>query len=160
MMTYENVKLWWIHSNGRQVDAVTVTSSKPVQLVGIGVAKEVTPDFPNPHIQWAEIVKGKTTGGEVVYRGSENAPFKSEDKQVEFIAIDTKVVLGTQPYTIKVKMAGKGLYFGEPKKRIDPLIGPDGTQFTFADPDFKGQDFKNGQCHIGGPLVQLFYKPA
>ena len=57
-------------------------------------------------------------------------------------------------------MAGKGLYYGEPKKRIDPLTGPDGTSFTFEDPRFEGQDYKNGQSHIGGPLVQLFYKNA
>ena len=74
--------------------------------------------------------------------------------------MSTKVVLSNSPHTIKVKMAGKGLYCGEPKKRIDPLIGPDGTNFTFADPKFEGQDFKNGQCHIGGPLLQLYYKPT
>jgi hypothetical protein len=54
---------------------------------------------------------------------------------------NVEVILGYEPVTIKVKAIGNGLYFGEPKKRHDPLIGPDGTEWNFRDPRFEQPDF-------------------
>jgi hypothetical protein len=75
-----------------------------------------------------------------------------------YLPISSEVILSSSPTTIKVKISGRGLYYGEPKQQYQPLKGPDDTKIDFAEAKFEGDAFKNGQGHISGPLVHFYYK--
>ena len=151
-------KQWWISNTGRQVDGVIVMVNRRIQLLGIGLCKEVAPT-PQTNIAFLEVLRGATTQSPSMLRQCVNTAYTGTDPQVQHLPFSKPIPLSPgEKITIKVKQNGKGLFFGDPANRNDPLIGPEDIIFSFDDPNYAQQDFQNGQNKWAGPIVRLYFK--
>lgn len=151
-------KQWWISNTGRQVDAVLVMVNRRIQLLGIGLCKEVAAT-PESKIAFLEVLRGASTQSPSILRQNVDTAYAGPDPQIQNIPFSKPVPLSPgEKIVIKVKQNGKGLYFGDPANRNDPLIGPEDLIFSFDDPTYAQQDFQNGQNKWAGPIVRLYFR--
>lgn len=151
-------KQWWISNTGRQVDSVVVMVNRRIQLLGIGLCKEVSPS-PQTNIAFLEVLRGATTQSPSMLREYVNTAYSGSDSQVQRLPFSKPIPLSPgEKVTIKVKQNGKGLFFGDPANRNDPLIGPEDLIFSFDDPNYMQQDLQSGQNKWAGPIVRLYFK--
>lgn len=110
----------------------------------------------NSSIVFFEIVKGTRTNGQVLFRGYENASFTNEKMQTMKLNITGNVIISREPVTLKLKVVGKGLFFGEACNRVDKKEY-NGVEFSFEDPAaFTEPDVQNGKCSIWGPFISIY----
>lgn len=153
-------KQWWLSATGRQVDAVVVMVNRRIHLLGIGLCKEVVPT-PQSNITYVELLRGASTQSPSVYRDFLNASYSGSDRQVQELRFSKAISISPgEKLTIKVKQNGKGLFFGDPSTRIEPLIGPEDLIIEFDDPNYVQPDFQNGQNKWVGPIVRLYFRLA
>jgi len=153
----EESKQWWVSANGRQVDAMVVWASVPINLCGIGLGKEVVPKA-NSKIEYVDVLRGTTTQAQQILRQYTNTAYSGPDPQVMQLYFSQAIPLrANEKCTIKVKPVGRGMFYGDPSSRIEPLEGPNGSVFYFDDPAYEGGDFQNGQSKWAGPIVKLYF---
>lgn len=153
----EEAKQWWISTSGRQVDALVVWASAPVNLCGIGFGKEVVAKA-TARIDYVDVLRGTSTQAQQILRQYVNTSYSGTDPQVMQLFFSQMIPLrAMEKCTIKVKPTGKGLFYGDPSARIEPLDGPNGLVFYFDDPVYEGGDFQNGQSKWAGPIIRLYF---
>lgn len=153
----EEAKQWWISANGRQVDAMVLWASVPINLCGIGLGKEVVAK-PTSKIEYVDVLRGATTQAQQILRQYVNTPYSGADPQVMQLYFSQAIPLrAMEKCTIKVKPVGRGMFYGDPSSRIEPLEGPNGMVIYFDDPAYEGGDFQNGQSKWAGPIVKLYF---
>ena len=153
----EEAKQWWISNKGTQVDALVVSASVPINLLGIGMGREVV-NSPSAKIDYMDVLMGVSTQAPQRFRTFVNTPYSGQDPQVMTLWFPQSIAMrANEKITIKVKPTGRGLYYGDPSARIEPLTGPGDMLFYFDDPAYEGGDFQNGQSKWAGPIVKLYF---
>ena len=86
-------------------------------------------------------------------------PFPIDDEQTIRLDINPPVRISDVPVTLKLRVSGKGLYFGEASARVQEPTEFDGTLFKFSDPVFFApNELQNGKCSIWGPFISIYYR--
>ena len=134
------------------IDAVCIKPSKTVLLAGLGLTTNCTP---TPlYLNSLEILKGRSTKGEVVYSHGERVTMAAENAQIKVVQLKHEVMLSADvEYTLRAAFEGGNGY-----KSPSSMYGSQhGVVFAATVASFAGGDIDNSSGPSGGIFFELHY---
>ena len=147
-----SVKAWVIDKKKNQIEALCFKCQRPIRLIGL------TLTCPTNHnegvLEYLEIIKGDSLGGQREFRGLEMK--KIRGVVVDLLFENPVIIRKSEFYVITLKIDADFVYKGNPLDKCQAR-GSDGTEFEIFEAKPNGY-FLNGQGHLSGPIIRLIYE--
>jgi len=140
----------WIF-NGADIDAVTISVSKRVTLLGVGLGR---PTGPSTEVRSLKVLQGNSTKGAVLY--SHPAPFVLSQKRPLVRLTQPIQLLPEQKYTLKALLAGDSIVAG------NSCVGrlQEGLEVKLFSARFAAWEGSNGTNETEGVFSEFLYRPV
>jgi hypothetical protein len=145
---------WHVNPNGRQVEAIALSTDRSVRLtgLGLGVAYE---SKQTAIVRKLEVRRGQSTKGAILYSHNGEERLASKDKFAKVALKGTVVLEAHNWYTIRVKY-GPGISVCRGASAVNESIEA-GVTFKFKRTNYEGKDVENGSHEVHGPIKDVYF---